>query len=355
MKNMLKNSALLWLLLLAAIATVAFVKAEEPPLTINPALLDDYLQKVRLHTLLLWSEEQARLDVNNKGQLQIWSGMVVWNSGNTVTSDESSLVVIGWGDSNTINGKSISAGIGWGRNNSVWYSKAVIAGWDSNSATWKNAIIVGWDSNKASTWGVVVWGKANWAYDEWAVVVWGNGNKAWKNSLALWQNSETQEGSFWWNGNADANSAYVYASGWTLIGTYTGINGVNLVVAGAVKIEWKPSLTSSPVKWEIRSVNGCIYANDGQGRHVITRTNPSSSCNDAEWLSKSCNWGNTVVWGGDIITGYQYSYAPNASASSCVAKSLVCYDWTFYVKTWANTPDFSKPAGGYYPYCYKIN
>jgi hypothetical protein len=41
------------LLLLAAIATVTFVKAEEPPLTINPALLDDYLQKVRLHTLLL--------------------------------------------------------------------------------------------------------------------------------------------------------------------------------------------------------------------------------------------------------------------------------------------------------------
>lgn len=369
MKNILKKSALWWLLWLAVIVTINFVKAEEIVLTINPALINDYLQKVRLHTLFLWSWEEARLDVDN-GKLKIWSGLVVWNGAN-VSSDNSTYVVIGWGTNNSINGDSNFAGIGWGSNNKVWYDSTVIGWWTTNVATWENATIVGWKSNKAQAWGVVVGWNSNQAFQWWVVIGWSN-NKAYKNSLALWTNSQWNEGGFIWDVantayTVNGESARIHGASSTnnsvLIGTYTKRAQVNLVVGGGVKVEWREPLTNTPDRWEIRSINGCIYANDGQGWHVITRSDPDNGCSDVSWMSKPCEFGNTKVWDWDIITGYQYSYVPTKTSAwtkvtACTAQKLVCSDGHLYVKKAGNTnyqPDLTKNADKYYPYCYKMN
>ena len=240
MKHILRKSALLWLCWLVAFVMAAFVKAENIPLTIDLDSINDYLQKVRFHTLMLWSWEEVELKLStDEKKLNIWKWLVVGKASSV--SNSSSYVIIGWWENNSINGNASYGGIAWGRDNKVQNESTVIGGWASNSATWKNAVIVGWDSNGAKSLGVVVWGKMN-VSDEWWVVLWWSNNTAKKNSLALWQNAQWNDGSFGWNANASANSARIDASAWVLIGTYQKKAGVNVVVDGAVQVKWKPNL-----------------------------------------------------------------------------------------------------------------
>ena len=368
MKNILKKSALLCAFWLMVVIVVNFVKAE--PITIPTNLRDDLLQRVRLHTLHLWDDEQVNLEVvsdyyEEKFYMDFGKWLVVWKDSN-VSSASSQSVVIGWWEGNRINLNSDSAGIGGWRNNNVFGNSAVIGWGYSNTASWTNSVVLGWDSNVANAGGVVVGWKMNTAY-QWGVILWWNKNKAAKNSLALWSEAESQEWAFWWNGTADENSAYINATNWTLVGTYDKISGVNLVVGGAVKIKWKSPLISDAVKWEIRSINGCLYAYDGNsthGWHVITRWDSTNRCGSEGSLSKSCVFGNTFVWEWDIIDAYPYSYVPTKlnrttwkpDVTTCTKKQIICHsDGILYEVKNGNEPDLTKIATDYYPYCYNVN
>lgn len=347
MKHILKKSALLWLCWLVTFTIATFVKADTL-LTITPDdLFKDYLQKVRFHTLLLWSWEEAPLQVStDNNKLNIWNWMVVWKNSN-VSNNSSSYVIIGWWEGNSINGDASYGGIGWWRNNKTRYESTVIGGWVSNSATWKNAVILGWDFNKASAWGVVVWWKMNTS-DEWWVVLWWNSNTASKNGLALWQNAVWSDWWFGWNGYASNNSAYINAKNWALIGTYSKKEGVNVVVNGAVQVKWRTDLWDNATKWEIRWVDGCFYVYDGSRWHFINKWDPSKRCKK-DSLANSCGFGNTVVQEWDKLGAYSHSYAPTNGYTRCVEVQIECrHDGHLYTTTGGVLAD------GYYTYCYDM-
>ena len=372
MKSILKKSALWCVFWLMAIIVVNFVKAEV--FTIPTNLSDDYLQKVRLHTLLLWRDDSVinnvKLEISKyweKLYMNFGRGLVVGKSSIISDTAHSEYVVIWWWEGNTIDGDSESAGIAGWKNNTAVGDSAVVGWWWSNKAWWANAVVAGWNSNNANVGGVVAWWQINTAY-QWGVILWWTNNKAAKNSLALWSYAESQEGAFWWNATASENSAYINATNWTLVGTYQKIDGVNLVVDGAVQFEWKYPLITDAVKWEIRAVNGCLYAYDGNGTHwwhVITRWVESDNCGAAvAWLSKSCPFWDTFIWEWDIEIAYKYSYVPTKTdgstwspVTSCSAglAYIICYDGNLYEVQNGNEPDLTKNANGYYPYCYKMN
>lgn len=363
MKHVLQKSALLCAFWLMAIVIANFVKVEA--FTVPTSLNNDYLQRVRLHTLHLWSWEEVELNAVKKWN--IWymgfgTWLVVWN--NSAVNGNSQYVVIGWWKNNTISNYSSFAGIAGWTENKTRNDMAVIGWGQANQATWTNAVIVGGSANKVRAWGVVVWWRQNVAYEWWMVLGW-NGNKAKKNSLAFWANVESEEWAFWWNATwwsviAGASSARIDTANWTLIGTYKAIAGVNLVVSGAVKFEWKPLMTD-PVKWEIRAVNECIYANDGHGWHVITRWVSADHCGDWWVLLDSCEFGNTLVWDGDVVEAFPQSYVPITknwtTISSCSKKKIICYNSHMYeVISESNlSANLDKPADDYYAYCYKLN
>lgn len=361
MKHNLRKIWLLWLLLLGifVIKTVVNAAGIDTGVTMIPEEAQKYWYKSSLHTLNLgnfgWTTALLKHD-NFKLKFSQW--LVVWG-GSDIGSSQ--YAVIGWWKNNKIQDGKNYAWIGGWENNIAKGQYAVIWGGQGNTAQWVNAVVVGWQSNNSSNnLSVVVWGQSNVGLNLW-VVLWWLWNKASKNSLALGQNSESNEGSFAWNATANNGNGRVNAESWILIGTTNAIDGVNLVVGGAVKVSWDKTLAYS---WEIRYVAGCFYAFDGIKWHIINRGNeqsPISNCPDgfgADAVSQYCEFWNTIVWHWDQVVWYASWYAViNGSSDPCdaVKKTLVCYNQNLYVKQDNNEPDFSLPANDYKPYCYKIN
>ena len=214
---------------------------------------------------------------------------------------------------------------------------------NTNKANWENAVVVGWDHNTSAGWSVVVWWKWNNAVDG-GIVLWWEGNTWRPNSLALGKNATSNEGSFAWNWTASEDSAYINASNGTLINTTTPIAWVNLVVDGAVKVEW--NTTDAWVYWEIRYVGGCFYWYDGSKWHVMNRWNDRNNNNECgafpSTTAKFCYFGNTILWDGDTAIAYQNPYSTNCSASTN-RKTVTCINWSL------------SPSWYTHPYCYPIH
>jgi hypothetical protein len=356
MKHNLRKIWLLWLLLLSLFVIKSIVSAA-PRIDTGVTMIPDEAQRLwyrsSLHTLNLgdfgWTTALLKHD-NLKLRFSNW--LVVWGGSKTY---DSTYAVIGWWKNNEIQGGKNYAWIGGWESNIVKGQYAVIWGGQGNTAQWINAVVVGWNSNNSSNeLSVIVWGQSNKGLNLW-VVLWWLWNTASKNSLALGQNSESNEGSFAWNATANNGNGRVNAEGGILIGTTGAIDGVNLVVGGAVKVSWDRSAAYS---WEIRYVSGCFYAFDGIKWHIMNRGDEESpKCSDGfgvDEVSQYCVFWNTIVWHWDEVVWYASWYAvitgpSNPNPCDAVEKTLVCYNKNLYVK------EDGSNANGYYPYCYKIN
>jgi hypothetical protein len=124
--------------------------------------------------------------------------------------------------------------------------------------------------------------------------------------LAFWSYAEARyNNSFSWNANNTIDhSARIDALSWVLIGTYTGIDGVNLVVDGAVKIDSR-NFTWDGVKWEIAVVNWCFYSYDGNNWQVINKWGGCPSDILPGW---SCVFWNVILLNWESMSGYSTPY-----------------------------------------------
>ncbi len=340
MKHTLNKFWLLWLCLLLSIFVLKAVSAaDDATVTIDPTAPAKVWYRSTLHTLNLWSltnfatlqESNWRMRFTN--WLVAWKDSSVWNS---------SHAVIGWWEWNQILNNANYAGIWWWRSNKVYGNYGVVWWWESNQANWVNVVVVWWRENIAQESSVVVWWYKNKGIGGW-VVLWWNANTGHKNSLAFGQKAIAKEWAFAWNTTAEQNAAKVNASNWILIGTTNKIDWVNLVVDGAVKVEWDQGAT--PIKWEIRYVGNCFYWYDGSVWHVLNRWNDKNNNNECGAFStttaKYCEFGNTILWDWDYGTGYS---RPNATNCNSYKNTRVTCN------AWILTPSTHK-----YPYCYTIH
>jgi hypothetical protein len=225
-----------------------------------------------------------------------------------------------------------NAAIGWGMDNSILWENWVVAGWSTNK--WGEGWVVLWWSSNVAT-GVVLWWKNNSVDKDW---------------LAMWQWAIWKEWSFVWNDSADkvtaiSNSARIWAQKWVLIGTYTPKDGVSLVVNWPVKL-WDADDSVLNVPWEIRSKNGCLYAFDGNGWHVLGNAS-AGNCNDLQ-LAKTCKFGRILLQQWDLAEAYSMIYH---SSNGCEANKtdVVCTDGHL-------VPVNGWEADKYiYPSCYNLD
>ncbi len=301
--------------------------------------------RVHLKSLWLWESENvsdyARLEAW-ESNLNVLNGLFVW--GWNVWSDVS-LVVVWWWDQNGM--YSSSAWIaGWFSNTiSVGANNSAIGGGANNTVSWENGVVAWWNSNTVwSGWGVVVGWWNNNSGEYW-VVVWGSNNSTWRYWLSFGHSSRWGERSFSWNDWSYGwgswwtdNSAYIGASGWVLIWTYTPKSGVNLVVNGAVKIgwesdEWRP--------WEIKMFGGCFYAYDGNKWHVLGKSSMAWwNCSHVD-LARICGFWSTKLLEWDIAIWYSAPYAPNCNS---IKQEVTC-----------GSDGNLNPSAYSYPYCYSLN
>lgn len=342
MRHTLNKFGLLWLcLLLSVFAVKSIVNAADLGVTIDRLYPARVWYKSVLHTLNLWElwGTTATLKATD-WKLKFTNWLVVWNASNVGNSQ---YAVIGGGNGNKILNNKDYAGIWWGGSNEASAKYAVIWWGNTNKANWENAVVVGWDHNTSAGWSVVVWWKWNSAVDG-GIVLWWEGNTWRPNSLALGKNATSNEGSFAWNWTASEDSAYINASNGTLINTTTPIAWVNLVVDGAVKVEW--NTTDAWVYWEIRYVGGCFYWYDGSKWHVMNRWNDKNNNNECGAFpgttAKFCYFGNTILWDSDTAIAYKNPYSTNCNASTN-RKTVTCINWSL------------SPSWYTHPYCYPIH
>ena len=280
---------------------------------------------------LIWGEtDYSWLNISpNKNFLSVLNWLIIWNN-NTVFS--SSLVVIGWGDTNKVNDVH-NAWIGWGNNNQINSADNWAIGWGMNNFVAWSAWVVAWgNNNKASNWGVVVGWYNNYYNNEW-VVLWWSDNWAWVNSVVLWhKNTILNSNSFLWKDNNDimpvqSNVASI-TTDWVLIWTYEKKPQVALVVNWAVKL-WNENEPTE--KWEINNKEWCIRAWDGTHSHVLGKSS-ESWCGAREW----CQFGQTLLQDGDSMVAYSSPYASDCSSKEI---EVICNNWNLSV----------NPA---YPSCY---
>lgn len=341
MKYTVNKFWLLWLCLLLSIFAIrSMVNAADSGVRMDPTYPARVWYRSVLHTLNLGSATENGNLVVADWKLQFSNGLIVWDN-HTVSVGTNGRAVIGWGWNNTVSAN--YAAVWWGQSNVANANYAVVWWGNTNKANWQNAVVVGWDHNTAAAWSVVVWWQSNTAQAGWVVLWWKN-NTSHLNSLALGQNATSNEGSFAWNSNAWEDSAYINASRWTLVGTTTPIAWVNLVVDGAVQVEW--NTVDAWVKWEIRYVGGCFYWYDGSKWHVMNRWNDVNYNSECTAFStdtaKFCYFGNTILWDGDTAIGYQNPYSTNCN-SSTNRKTVTCTNWSI------------SPSTHKHPYCYTIH
>ena len=262
--------------------------------------------------------------------LDILNWLIVW-SDNSV-SQWSKMVVIGWGRGNSVNAS--NAGIAWGSGNAVDGENWAIGWWLWNMGKW----IIAWGNNNKidDVLWVILWWFKN--ISKGGIVLWGSGNMAWENSMAFWQNAKWDKNSFAWNAHALQNSARIDASGWMLIGTYSPVSWVYLVVSGSVKL-WSGKFDST-TWWVWVNENGCIKASDGDSLYTLGRSS-ESVCG----VDSGCQFGTTILHNGDKVTAYTVSYAKKCED---IAQTVTCKGWKFY------------NSGGsimnvVYPYCYDLS
>jgi hypothetical protein len=342
MKYTVNKFWLLWLcLLLSVFAIRSIVNAADSGVRMDPTYPARVWYRSVLHTLNLWNLWWTTATLYTADwKLKFSNGLIVWDS-HTVGVGNNGHAVIGWGWNNTVDAN--YAAVGWWQANEAKANYAIVWWGNGNKANWQNAVVVGWNNNTAAGWSVVVWWQLNKAEDGWVVLWWRN-NTSHSNSLALWQNATSNEGSFARNSNAWDDSVYINASKWTLVGTTTSIAWVNLVVAGAVQVEW--NTIDAWVKWEIRYVGGCFYWYDGSKWHVMNRWNDKNKNNECvafpTTTASYCEFGNTILWDWDTAVAYQKPYSTNCDASSN-KKTVTCNGWTL------------SPSWYTHPYCYPIH
>lgn len=316
--------------------------------------LSDTTHKSRLKTLFLWWGE-SWIDspawmTTSSTSLDVFKGLIVdrngWTAGNY-----SSVVIGGWKWNQIQSDKSGIAG--WASNHiNPSAELAAIGWWASNTVSQKNWVIAWWSWNTvegSNVWWVVLWGADN--KSDAGVVLWWQGNEIGKNGLAMWVSAKWAARSFvrndgTFNGTASEGSAVIWTKNGVLIWTYTPVTGASLVVNWAVKI-WNNSGT--PVTWEIRLENDCLYAFDGFNSHALGK-NSQASCNGGYNMSVVCEFGRILLQEGDVIEeAYSQAYASNCDT---VKAKVTCKNVNW---AWKLVPDSWTAAAKYYPSCFKTD
>ena len=314
--------------------------------------LQNTAHRARLRMLYLWdwgrnenSSSNAAWMSAGQETLDVYNGLIV----DRVVSDDNkwALVVVWWWQGNSIMWDSSKSGIAWWSGNKInWgYENAAIGGGLSNSILWNNGVVAWWNGNKWNVWWVVLWWKNNEAE---GIVLWWQGNVAGKNGLAMWQWAKWWEwsfvrndGSYVWE--ARSNSALIWAQRWVIIskGSVTPKTGVVLDVDWPVQIWSNASDLTAGTPWEIRSVNGCLYAHDWESWHILGK----SSVNDCKvaGVAETCEFGRVLLQEWDKVMAYSERYSRN----NCQSVEVTCKSWQLVAEWWA--------TNYIYPSCFNLN
>jgi len=353
MKKSSKLACLFGLWLLSTLLTVvsinvvwasAWVKMDLSKFT---DLQSKTLHKVRLKKLYLWDgdndSKKAWISASSTAEiLDIYKGLIVDDSIDVLTDenpDSWDLIVVGWWQSNRIRNSNYS-GIAWWKGNTIeWWASAIenaaIGGGNGNSVLWNNGVVAWWEGNKWDAWWVVLWWKNNTST---GVVLWWIWNSVGENGLAMWKWAKWWNWSFvrndgTYNGTADGNSAIIWTLSWVLIGTYDIKDWVTLVVNWPVQIWKTDDSTSTGTEWEIRSINGCLYAFDGAYRHVMGNSSAETCNGDGlQPMAKTCKFGRVYLQEWDRVTAYKEQIS-----TSCESKQVVCRNENLVVEGESST------------------
>ena len=225
------------------------------------------------------------------------------------------------------------------------YENAAIGGWLSNAILWNDAIVAWWNGNKWNIGWVVLWWEDNEAN---GVVLWWQGNKVGTNGLAMWKLAKWWDWSFVRNdgsylGQAKNSSALIWTQRWVIIskGSITPKAWVLLDVDWAVQIWNNTTDLTAGVWWEIRSLNGCLYAHDGESWHILGKSSVSD-CN-REWVATTCEFGRVLLQEWDKVMAYSERY----SRDICQSVEVTCRSGQLVAEWWA--------TNYIYPSCFELN
>lgn len=302
----------------------------------------------RLHTLFLKGGNSTGWFIVTWGKVAISNGIVAgWNWSHS----DSTWASIGWWLSNEIFTGSQNAWIAWGKSNKIGgganSTNSFIWGWDWNKISWSNSVIV-WGADNV-VWNVVGWVIVGWVWNtssgNW-IALWWQRNKSNDGSLVLWKNASSSWKSFSWNSNAGYNMANINAESGILIWTTQMIEGVNLVVWWAVKLNW--TAWTWWITWEIKLISWCFYAHDGLYWHIINQ-NSTWSCSDllGVELSPTCRFWNIDLQQWDHVYAYSKRVASNCEDPS-IKKRVVCSWWILISDDAIHSTEYT------WAYCYPI-
>jgi len=314
--------------------------------------LQNTTHRARLRMLYLWdwgrnenSSDNAAWMSAGQETLDVYNGLIV--DGAISDDNRWALIVVWGGRGNSIMWNSSKSGIAWGSGNKIdWgYENSAIGGWLSNSILWNDAIVAWWNSNKWNIAWVVLWWKNNEAN---GVVLWWQGNRVGTNGLAMWNWAKWWEWSFVRNdgsylGQAKNNSALIWTQRWVIIskGNITPKAWVVLDVDWAVQIWNNTTDLTAGVWWEIRSLNGCLYAHDGESWHILGKSSVSD-CN-REWVATTCEFGRVLLQEWDKVMAYSERY----SRDICQSVEVTCRSGQLVAEWWA--------TNYIYPSCFELN
>ena len=289
---------------------------------------------LKLYQLFLWNDEEYTVGAGSEN-LIINKWLIVW-SGNRSQSNG----VIVWWANNLIGDSSDYSSIAWWSGNKINWGNSIILWWEGNYLQWSGYMIVWWAFNSVyGSWIVLWW---YWNSATWWVVLWWVHNNAAENSISMWSNTNWSANSFAWSATPAYDSAEIGARSWLLIGAGESIDGVSLVVSGAVKVGWNSTTTNKALSWEIRFVgNNCFYTYDGTGWHVMTTL--TWWCTSIA-TKKSCAWGKVTLQHGDKVNGYEKPYSLNNDCGAPI--TLYCFNGT--------VKEAESDTKTYSPYCYNM-
>lgn len=349
MRHILKLVCSLWsILLLGVFFWGEIVIAASSDVVINPNDLKN-AHRVSLNSLNLWSWSltnfyEVAIERPEIFDILTWLVVGQW----TTKFNWWSLAVIGGWKDNQVQGTSIW--VAWGQSNKIINNveNSVIGGWRYNEARKSKSVIWGWYYNRVTgggSWIILGWYYNNVSKENSIVLGWRYNEANGKNNLLFGQQAKSSYAStFVWGSenvtcpSSTNNSARICASKGILIWTYDILSGVNLVVSGAVQIAWN-SWIGTP--WEIRMVNGCFYAYDGNNWHIFGK-NSAANCYGIT-VSQTCEFGNIKLQEWDIVTAYSKPYAINCNN---VKSSVTCLWWV--LKAGSHTEYI-------YPSCYNVS
>jgi len=341
MKRTSKKSSLL-LCWLGAVALLTVFTGSVNAIKIgnDTVKIPDNIQQHISRLYSLYVSESAGLEVKND-RLNITQWFIIGNG-----SSNSSDTTILWGTNNEIWSSSSNSWIAWWQENIINSAKSSVIWWWIRNTISADMWVIAWgEGNTITKWSVstdsapsvIVWWYNNKANDWWIILGGAENIANWANSLALWEKAEAGQWSFAWNWKAKPYSAHIWASNWVLIGTMETKKGINLVVNWTMSIWW--DTTSPAVAWEMRSINGCFYAYDGQNWHIVGQYR--NECDGVLDVSDNCKFGNVLLQMWDKVEAY-----PQRASTNCIPQTVVCGEnWTLKGEGSDNTDR--------YPYCYK--